>query len=1071
MLPTPPGAIDKPLITAEHMLPGGEVSKINAAMQELEKTHPILAGALKGTEGTLEGLTSPASIATLAVLPESRAIQAFFAAQAAHGAYQDTDSAIAAYRQGNNEQAAQYFTSAGLNAVATLLAAGHAALGGHGENVSRETTPAKPVLHGTNDLETLREHAPAAAEKLGDAAAEAAKAVPGAEVEAVRDAKDADRIEDKAARQGVQPSQIGDIAAAKVTVPDQQAADQVLEGVNRQLPVESKEGAVAGEPGKNDVRQTQALVRTGGPGEPVQHAELLVQTPEMAKATDETHDDYRKAQELRAQGDEEGAKRLEAQVAERHNQAEQEAQARLAEKPEERTTRYKYGNTQANIPDSTPAAQALSEARAKIPEADSAGDGKDVGAGGNHVTVRYGIDGDDTKGIEDYIRSQGPFTAHLGETEVFPPSPNSKGAAIVVARVESPELNRINQEIEREGKFAPSDFPEYKPHATIAYIDPAKAEQYAGRADLKGKEFPIDHISIADRNGGQRDVPLEGSQNAIRERGAGGVLPREQGQTGEPGSERGGVGRGLEGQEAPRVQQGLESEGGTRVPGGASGERSAPRPPEKVAARDQIQPGDAGRMKLSDLKLAPKRFQYKLNTNDTGTTNLLSGRRWNEDLAGRIEAWRDPADGQVYVVNGHHRFGLAKETGQPSIGVEMMRAKTAEEARSIGALRNIAGGRGTALDAAKFFRDSKFSPEDLDKLGVSMGEATAANGMALARLDPRVFDDVVSGKLRQGRAIAIGKASADAADQEAILKLIDRAEKKGKRVPDDVVEELGRMVAGAEKHTETQQNLFGLQEMTRNLALEKADISQAVRDRIGEERRTFAAVSKEARAAKLSAVEGQTVKAGENAKIAEKAQQDLELYDRLSTRGGTIDEILNRAAKDLAEGGNANQIKQRAYDDIRAELGRTLPRAEAGRDRGIPPARAEEQAQARPERAPRPPGGAATREPIPRVAGSEPEQSSVGFKPGRQSTPVLTLGRDGKWTSGTLQHWNPGYNGAKAAADIRTSAGERFSGVSPDSVVRLVEPGYEPKPLFDTEKEREVIRRTKRTCRRWSLIT
>ena len=149
----------------------------------------------------------------------------------------------------------------------------------------------------------------------------------------------------------------------------------------------------------------------------------------------------------------------------------------------------------------------------------------------------------------------------------------------------------------------------------------------------------------------------------------------------------------------------------------------------------------------------------------------------------------------------------------------------APSARATGALQNIAEGRSTALDAAKFFRDSGLSPADLDARGISMGEATAANGLALAKLSPQLFDDAVSGKLRMGRAIAIGNAAPEPEQQEALVKLIGRAEAKGKRVSDDTIDELGRMVRGAGTHSETQNTLFGSQEQTRNLALEKAEVS------------------------------------------------------------------------------------------------------------------------------------------------------------------------------------------------------------------------------------------------------
>ena len=98
-------------------------------------------------------------------------------------------------------------------------------------------------------------------------------------------------------------------------MPDQAAADKVLENLHEQLPVEKTEGAVSGEPGKNAVRQVQATVDLGKPDEPVKKAEVLIQTPEMAEATAKTHDDYRKAQELRAAGDEAGAKAIEDKIA------------------------------------------------------------------------------------------------------------------------------------------------------------------------------------------------------------------------------------------------------------------------------------------------------------------------------------------------------------------------------------------------------------------------------------------------------------------------------------------------------------------------------------------------------------------------------------------------------------------------------------------------------------------------------------------------------------------------------------------------------------------------------------
>jgi hypothetical protein len=350
-----------------------------------------------------------------------------------------------------------------------------------------------------------------------------------------------------------------------------------------------------------------------------------------------------------------------------------------------------------------------------------------------------------------------------------------------------------------------------------------------------------------------------------------------------------------------------------------------------AATPDEMRPYDVARVPLDQLHLDPKRFQYKMNTDAGGVTNLLKGQAWNEDNAGVISVWRDPDDGKTYVVNGHHRYQLAKETGQSDVAVRMIGADNAAEARAKGARQNIAEGRGTAMDAAKFFRDSNYSQADLKGLGISMGEATAANGVALARLHPGLFDQVVNGKVAEGRAVAIGNATGDPEEQEAILKLIDKAESKGKHVTNETVNELARMVKGAGQHAETQNTLFGAQETTHSLALEKAEVSSYIRKTIGEEQRTFAGVADEKRAAQLGGVEGQTINAAKNGEIAGDAAIAKEMYDRLSVRSGTVDEILNRAAREIAEGKKPNDVKAKAYADTRDALREALAGADSVR--------------------------------------------------------------------------------------------------------------------------------------------
>ena len=352
-------------------------------------------------------------------------------------------------------------------------------------------------------------------------------------------------------------------------------------------------------------------------------------------------------------------------------------------------------------------------------------------------------------------------------------------------------------------------------------------------------------------------------------------------------------------------------------------------------ARPELKPGQDGRVAVSELHLDPKRFQYKVsNIGAEGVSDLLTGKKWNDKLSGAISAWRDPADGKMYVVNGHHRVTLAKQTKTPNLLVRLLDEPTAADARATGALQNIADGRGSAIDAAKFFRDSGMTVEKLEEEGISMGEATAQNGVALSRLDTRLFDMVVQGKMSQGRGIAIGRETADAATQDAVLKLIEQAERRGVKVNDGTVEELARFAQTAPQRQETVASLFGDQERTTSTAIDKAMVSAYVKRQMGAEKRAFSAVSTEARAKALSADGKNQIDAEGNKAKATSAEQALEVYDKLSARRGAINDILNRAAEERADAKPAevSAIDQRAYEDIRAAVSETL----AGRnDAGI----------------------------------------------------------------------------------------------------------------------------------------
>jgi hypothetical protein len=349
-----------------------------------------------------------------------------------------------------------------------------------------------------------------------------------------------------------------------------------------------------------------------------------------------------------------------------------------------------------------------------------------------------------------------------------------------------------------------------------------------------------------------------------------------------------------------------------------------PRPPEiKTTAVSRVNPGELAMVDTKELRTDPSRFQYKSGVDESGVTNALKdSKKYDPNKAGVLLTWEDPADKKTYVVNGHHRFELARRTGEPAVPIMKIKAGSAEEARAIGAEVNISEGHGTGVDAARFFKQANIkSVADAQARDLPLGQAKVQDGIALARLDDSILNKIESGDISESRGVAIGAATDDPAQQEAILKLIDKQEAKGRRVNNDTVAELSRFVKNSGNKTVEQGGLFGANQEIHSLALDKADISSYIKQQIAKERRTFGAVATKGKAAQLAKVEGQSIKVDENAKIAEQATRAMEAYNKLSAVRGPVDDILENAAKDLAAGYNKpEQVKAKAYEGIRQHL-------------------------------------------------------------------------------------------------------------------------------------------------------
>ena len=356
----------------------------------------------------------------------------------------------------------------------------------------------------------------------------------------------------------------------------------------------------------------------------------------------------------------------------------------------------------------------------------------------------------------------------------------------------------------------------------------------------------------------------------------------------------------------------------------------APVPSTKVDATSSAAPAPTGvrSMVPSDILADPARFQYKADTGGkAGVGETLKHlKKFNPNLAGVISVWHDPADGKTYVVNGHHRLELAQRTAAPSINVRYIDAADAQEAYRTGALINIAEGRGTAIDAAKVFRSSQLTPEDLEEThGVSLRDKVASDGMALSHLSSDIFDKVIQGDLPVARAVVIGELLRDHQEQRDALKLLDQAEARGKKPTNEQARELIRFVKGAPK-VETQAanlSLFGEDTISKNLALEKAEVSDYIKQQLAKTRKLFQATST-LKSADVLGKTGNVIKTEENARVAEQTAKIQAVYDKLSLSACPIADALDRAAQQLAAGKSPAEVKQHALAEVTESVARTL---------------------------------------------------------------------------------------------------------------------------------------------------
>ena len=320
----------------------------------------------------------------------------------------------------------------------------------------------------------------------------------------------------------------------------------------------------------------------------------------------------------------------------------------------------------------------------------------------------------------------------------------------------------------------------------------------------------------------------------------------------------------------------------------------------------------------TELAVDPARFQFKAGGDAEGVTSALKGiTEWRPERAGQILAWEDEG-GKLFVADGHQRTGLARRisqaTGQQiSIPGYVFRAAdgyTAEDMRTLAALKNIGEGSGTAIDAAKVLRAGG---SELSATGLPPNGAIVRDALGLAKLSDDAFIMVVNEIVDARFGALVGRLADDPKLHAQMLSVLKEQDPRSIVEAESMVKDMLDEPA----FTGSQSSLFGEEDFTRMLLKEKAQVRAASLRALKKDRAVFNRLVEEQN---RIAEAGNVLDTGANAQRAQTDAVIIEAIDRLSRRAGPVAAALNDAARAVAGGARAGDAARGFTEAVRTEI-------------------------------------------------------------------------------------------------------------------------------------------------------
>lgn len=123
-----------------------------------------------------------------------------------------------------------------------------------------------------------------------------------------------------------------------------------------------------------------------------------------------------------------------------------------------------------------------------------------------HVTVRYGLLTDDVDEVRAAVSTFGPVAVRLGEVSAF----ENDDCDVLKIEIHGDGIRALNEAI-GDAIAHVDTHPEYKPHATLAYLKPGLAKNYVDRLNfLSGTAVAFNRLTFGRRDHSKITIPLNG---------------------------------------------------------------------------------------------------------------------------------------------------------------------------------------------------------------------------------------------------------------------------------------------------------------------------------------------------------------------------------------------------------------------------------------------------------------------------------------------------------------------------------------------------------------------------------